>query len=184
MSKQDVEQHRQAFEFYTQGLSLEEIAGKLSVSPNTLKYWKSAHCKCTCGYHAWVDFKRKLQIQAPQVVSTAVVDAVTGALQPKYTAHQLIGLLETICSDALDNTKLKPQTWKELLETFKLILELRRAYGTEETTESSFDIFRVKGKLDVHKFVNEFMHVAQSQSSEEASVVAAMIEDKLGKEHS
>jgi hypothetical protein len=176
MSKQDVEQHRQAFEFYTQGLSLEEIAGKLSVSPNTLKYWKSNHCKCTCGYHAWVDFKRKLQIQVPQVVSTAVVEA----LQPRYTAHQLIGLLESICSDALDNQKLKPQTWKELLETFKLILELRRAYGTEETSESSFDIFRVKGKLDVHKFVNDFMQVAENQGSEEASVVAALIEDTLG----
>ena len=180
MSKQDVEQHRQAFEFYTQGLSLEEIAGKLSVSPNTLKYWKSVHCKCTCGYHAWVDFKRKLQVQVPQVVSTAVVEA----LQPKYTAHQLVGLLEAICSDALDNAKLKPQTWKELLETFKLILELRRAYGSEESVESSFDIFRVKGKLDVHKFVNEFMEVAQSQGTVEATAVAAMIEEKLGKGHS
>jgi transcriptional regulator with XRE-family HTH domain len=177
MSKQDVEQHRQAFEFYTQGLSLEEIAGKLGVSPNTLKYWKSNHCKCTCGYHAWVDFKRKLQIQVPQVVSTAIVEA----LQPRYSAHQLIGLLESICSDALDNQKLKPQTWKELLETFKLILELRRAYGTEETSESSFDIFRVKGKLDVHKFVNDFMQVAENQGPEEASVVAALIEDSLGK---
>jgi|WetSurMetagenome_2_1015567.scaffolds.fasta_scaffold01185_8 hypothetical protein len=177
MSNRDLELHRQAFEFYTQGLSLEEIAGKLSVSPNTLKYWKSNNCKCTCGYHAWVDFKRKMQIHVPQVVS----DAVVTALQPTYTAHQLIGVLETICSEALDTTKLRPQTWKELLETFKLILELRRAYGTEETVESSFDIFRVKGKLDVHKFVNDFMQVAKSQGSTEATEVAAMIESTLSK---
>jgi hypothetical protein len=174
--KKDIDLHKQAFEFYVQGLSLEETAGKINISPNTLKYWKSNHCKCTCGYHAYVDFKRKLQIQVPQVVSTAVVEA----LQPRYTAHQLIGLLESICSDALDNQKLKPQTWKELLETFKLILELRRAYGTEETSESSFDIFRVKGKLDVHKFVNDFMQVAENQGPEEASVVATLIEDTLG----
>ena len=177
MSKQDVELHKQAFEFYAQGLSLEEIAGKLSVSPNTLKYWKSAHCKCICGYHAWVDFKRKLQVQVPQVASQVVVSA----LQSQYSAHQLIGLLEAICSDALENLKLRPQTWKELLDTFKLVLELKRAYGTDETTESTFDIFRVKGKLDVHKFVNDFMQVAESQDSGKATEVVAMIEDTLGK---
>lgn len=177
--KNNIELHKQAFELYVQGLTLEEIAGKLNVSPNTLKYWKSAHCKCTCSYHAWVDFKRKMQVQVPQVVSEAVVTA----LQPKYTAHQLIGLLESICSDALENKKLRPQTWKELLETFKLILELKRAYGTEETVESSFDIFRVKGKLDIHKFVNDFMKVAETQGDVEATEVAALIEHTLGRTH-
>lgn len=180
MSKQDVELHKQAFEFYTQGLSLEEIAGKLSVSPNTLKYWKSNNCKCTCGYHAWVDFKKKLQVQVPQTVS----DAIVCALQPKYTAHQLIGVLETICSEALDTTKLRPQTWKELLDTFKLVLDLKRAYGTEESIESSFDIFRVKGKLDIHKFVSDFMKVAETQGNNEATEVAALIETTLsGRSH-
>ena len=175
MAKQDIELHKQAFELYAQGLSLEEIAGQLNVSPNTLKYWKSNNCKCTCGYHSWVDFKKKMQVQVPQVVSEAIVTA----LQPKFTAHQMIGLLEAICSESLDTIKLRPKTWKELLDTFKLILDLKRAYGAEESVESTFDIFRVKGKLDIHKFVSDFMKVAETQNDSQATEVAALIETTL-----
>jgi len=175
--------HRQAFELYTQGLTLEEISIKLNISPNTLKYWKSSKCKCICGYHAWIDFKKKLKVQVPQEVSTSIVAAVVDTIRPAMTAQTIVTTLEALCSEALDVTKLRPSTWKELLETFKLILDLKRVYGiAHEEAEGSLEIFKLKGgKLDIHRFVSEFMKTAESSQGSEPAQVAALIEETLGK---
>jgi hypothetical protein len=177
----NIELHKQAFELYSQGLTLEEIAVKLDISPNTLKYWKSNKCRCSCGYHSWVDFKRKMRVSVPQVVSAAVVDAVVDELQPVLTAQQIVTVLEQIVSDALTSTKLKPQTWKELLETFKLILDIKRVYGiTSEEGENSLEIFKLKGRVDINKFVNDFMNAADRKAPEPAHIATAL-EESLGK---
>lgn len=162
MSSKDLEQHRQAFELYTQGLTLEEIASQLSISPNTLRYWKSERCKCTCGFHGWVPFKKKLQVQVPQ----AIVDQVQQALQPKLTAHQMIAVLEAICADSLTSQQgLKPRTWRELLETFKLILDLKKVYGAGEEG-GEFEISqtqKITGRMDLHNLIDQFMHKVEKE---------------------
>ena len=174
--------HQKAFELYTQGLTLEEISVKLNISPNTLKYWKSDKCKCNCGYHAWIDFKKKLKVQVPAEVTSQIVSAVVETLKPTMTAQTMVVLLETICSEALDSQKLRPQTWKELLETFKLVLDLKRAYGiSHEDAESSLEIFKLKGRVDIHKFVSDFMRVAESDVGKEPAKMATLIEETLGK---
>ncbi len=179
-----VELHKTAFEMYCQGMSLESIAIKLNVSPNTLKYWKSKNCKCTCGYHSWVDFKKKMQVSVPQAVSSQVVDAVVDAvvdeLQPALTAQQIIAVLEKIVGDSLNVSQLRPKTWRELLETLRLILELKRAYGFgQEEGDNSLEFFKLKGRVDVNKFVNEFMKAANRKTPEPAHI-ATVLEETLG----
>lgn len=162
MSEKDLEQHKQAFELYTQGLTLEEIASQLAISPNTLRYWKSERCKCTCGFHGWVPFKKKLQVQVPQ----AIVESVQQALQPKLTAHQMIAILESICANALTSGQgLAPRTWRELLETFKLILDLKKIYGAGEE-EGGFEISqtqKITGRMDLHTLIDQFMHKVEKE---------------------
>lgn len=179
MSERDVELHKQAFELYTQGLSLEEIGTQLGISPNTLRYWKSARCQCVCGYHGWIDFKKKLQVQVP----ATIVESVSAALQPKMTVMQMVALLENICSEALTSkSSLRPRTWRELLETFKLIIELKKSYGS--STDDEFEMTEVhsrsiKGSTDLQLLVNQFMTELESAKKPKSNVVSELLKQSL-----
>lgn len=167
--KKEVELHRQAFELYVQGLTLIEIASALGVSPNTLKYWKSKNCQCVCAFHDWVDFKKKVQAQVPQTV----IDATSSALIPKMSAQMMIKQLEQICAEELGKTDgLRPKTWKELIETFKLLVDLRKVYGVteeEDVTLTRTETRTVEEKIQIHTAVDDFvkqLHERQTQPKE------------------
>jgi hypothetical protein len=178
MSNKDLELHKKAFELYTQGLTLEEIGSQLGVSPNTLRYWKSTHCKCSCSMHGWVPFKKKLAVQVP----ATIVESVRSALQPKLTAHQMITVLETICADSLQNTKgqLRPQTWRELLETFKLIVELKKVYGPGDEEFEISETRKISGKrMDMQQLIDGFMAKVEAEQVRGADVVGELIKQSL-----
>ncbi len=181
MSNKDLEIHKKAFELYTQGLTLEEIGSQLGVSPNTLRYWKSSRCQCTCGFHGWVSFKKKLTVQIP----STVVESVTAALQPRLTAHQMIAMLEKICADSLVNPqgRLKPQTWRELLETFKLIVDLKKVYGAGE--DENFEISetrKISGRMDLHNLIDQFMHKLETENGSSPDVVKDLLRQSVESE--
>jgi len=181
VAHKDLEIHKQAFELYVQGLSLEEIGIQLNVSPNTVRYWKSARCRCSCGYHGWIAFKKKLAVQVP----ATVVESVTTALAPKLTAQQMIVLLETIVADSLTNPqgKLRPQTWRELLETFRLIVELRKAYGANEEEFEISETRKISGRMDIHNLVDQFMQKVEAEKSSKGSnVVRDLLSQSLESE--
>lgn len=178
MSDRDVELHKQAFELYTQGLSLEEIGAQLRVSPNTLRYWKSSRCQCLCGFHGWVSFKKKIQIQVP----ATIVENVTAALQPKMTVMQMVAILENVCSDALSSKQaLRPRTWRELLETFKLIIELKKSYGAVDDEFEMTEVHSrsIKGSTDLQLLINQFMNEVEATKKSKPDVVTELLKQSL-----
>lgn len=178
MSNRDIELHKQAFELYTQGLSLEEIGTQLGVSPNTLRYWKSSRCQCVCGFHGWIGFKRKLQVQVP----ATIVESVSAALQPKMTIMQMVAILENICSEALTSkSSLRPRTWRELLETFKLIIELKKSYGASDDEFEMTEVHSrsIKGSTDLQLLVNQFMTEIETSKKSKPDVVSELLKQSL-----
>lgn len=179
MSNRDVELHKKAFELYTQGLTLEEIGSQLGVSPNTLRYWKSSRCQCVCSYHGWVDFKKKLKVQVPETI----IETVSAALQPKLTVMQMIAVLEKICADSLTSsqTSLRPRTWRELLETFRLIIELKKVYGPgeEEFEMTETHSRHIKGSTDLQLLINQFMSEVETSKKPKTDVVHELLKQSL-----
>ena len=181
----DVELHREAFTLFVQGLTLGEIASQLGVSPNTLKYWKSAKCQCTCSYHNWLDYKKKVQVQAP--VPQTVVEAVCDALIPSLTAKQMVKRLEIICANELNRPEgLRPKTWKELIETFKLLVDLRRTYGVStddddddevSVTREITEIHTIKGKVELHDAIDSFVKgMGEKKKRNQGEIVDLLID--------
>jgi hypothetical protein len=182
MSKQkDIELHQQAFQLFIQGLTLPEIATTLGVSPNTLKYWKSKNCQCVCGYHDWIDFKKKMQVQVPQ----SVIDATSGALVPEMNARRMVKKLESICAAELNRPDgLRPKTWKELVETFKLIVDLRKVYNLpndddEEDEEDGVTFTRtqtVEEKVHFHSAIDDFVKQTSARKEKTGNVVELLVD--------
>lgn len=178
MSRKDIELHKKAFELNTQGLSLAEISSSLGISPNTLKYWRSSKCKCACAFHGWAEFRKKLQVQVPQTIINNLADE----LRPKLTARQMVITLEDICSEALNGPDgLRPKSWKELLATFQLIVDLRRSYGLTESDDDGDTLSisgeisetrTIKGKVELHQMIDSFMKSAEEKAKKPAAASA------------
>lgn len=184
--RRDVDLHKKAFELFMQGLSIPEIASSLGLSPNTLKYWKSRNCKCTCGFHDWISFKQKLKVHVPQ----AVVEATTTAVISRISTREIARHLESICAEELNKPDgLRPRTWRELLETLKVALELRRVLGTfdefDETDSDGATVTvsqketTVERTLELHAAVDAFVRKISTQSSRSAdeNVIKKLVEE-------
>ena len=139
MKEEAVELHKRAFELYSKGYTLVEIARELGKGVDTIKRWKHGEIACTCGYHDWDSLIQHVDLKVGDIVEKTAAELVETELRPvieRMRKELLPKLYETLqvaieaTHDNLRDGTLVPRSWKDL-ETLLRVVERLEAIATK-----------------------------------------------------
>lgn len=147
MKEDQILLHKRAFELYSKGKTLIEIARELGKGVDTIKRWKYGDIACTCGYHDWDALLQHVELKVGDIVEKTAAELVERELKPaldRIRSELVPKLCETISiaieatQDSLRDGSLVPRSWKDLEILLRIVEKLTEVTRSVEGQQFTF----------------------------------------------